>query len=299
MTEKKKPVVVGIGEILWDMLPGGRRAGGAPINFVYHAAAMGAEGYAISAVGNDPDGDEILRELNQNGIAHLIARVPRPTGKVLVELKNGIPSYTIVEDVAWDYIPCERRALEIVRRADAVCYGTLASRTPVSRRSVVRLLEQAPSSALKFFDVNLRGRYYDAGLIREFLNYADVFKINDDEILTVFPCRFRRGGLPHPAGRIRTALSDFYRRRKLQRHLLAAGPFIPAHAQSRSRRHRRRRRRLFRRFRLRNPDRQNDGTGPSRRRPRFRLRLYPPRRLARIHPGFERIEKWKKDLTYC
>ena len=155
MTEKKKPVVVGIGEILWDMLPGGRRAGGAPINFVYHAAAMGAEGYAISAVGNDPDGDEILRELNQNGIAHLIARVPRPTGKVLVELKNGIPSYTIVEDVAWDYIPCER------------------------------LLEQAPSSALKFFDVNLRGRYYDAGLIREFLNYADVFKINDDEILTV------------------------------------------------------------------------------------------------------------------
>ena len=185
MTEKKKPVVVGIGEILWDMLPGGRRAGGAPINFVYHAAAMGAEGYAISAVGNDPDGDEILRELNQNGIAHLIARVPRPTGKVLVELKNGIPSYTIVEDVAWDYIPCERRALEIVRRADAVCYGTLASRTPVSRRSVVRLLEQAPSSALKFFDVNLRGRYYDAGLIREFLNYADVFKINDDEILTV------------------------------------------------------------------------------------------------------------------
>ena len=69
MTEKKKPVVVGIGEILWDMLPGGRRAGGAPINFVYHAAAMGAEGYAISAVGNDPDGDEILRELNQNGIA--------------------------------------------------------------------------------------------------------------------------------------------------------------------------------------------------------------------------------------
>ena len=95
MTEKKKPVVVGIGEILWDMLPGGRRAGGAPINFVYHAAAMGAEGYAISAVGNDPDGDEILRELNQNGIAHLIARVPRPTGKVLVELKNGIPSYTL------------------------------------------------------------------------------------------------------------------------------------------------------------------------------------------------------------
>lgn len=103
----------------------------------------------------------------------------------MVELKNGIPSYTIVEDVAWDYIPCERRALEIVHRADAVCYGTLASRTPVSRRSVVRLLEQAPSSALKFFDVNLRGRYYDAGLIREFLNYADVFKINDDEILTV------------------------------------------------------------------------------------------------------------------
>ena len=82
MTEKKKPVVVGIGEILWDMLPGGRRAGGAPINFVYHAAAMGAEGYAISAVGNDPDGDEILRELNQNGIA---AQTPSVTERSLQE----------------------------------------------------------------------------------------------------------------------------------------------------------------------------------------------------------------------
>ena len=93
--ENKKPVIVGIGELLWDVLPTGKRAGGAPVNFVYHATQLGAEGYAISAVGNDLAGTEILQELDKNGIGHSIATVDYPTGTVLVELNKGIPTYNI------------------------------------------------------------------------------------------------------------------------------------------------------------------------------------------------------------
>lgn len=182
MNNNSKPVVVGIGEILWDMLPGGKRAGGAPINFVYHAAALGAEGYAVSAVGNDADGRAIVAELKQNKIDHVLALTPYPTGKVLVELKNGIPAYTIVENVAWDHIPYSDDASAVIRRADAVCFGTLASRNPESRDTLIRLLQEAPADALRFFDINLRGNYYSAELIRRYLGFADIFKLNDDEI---------------------------------------------------------------------------------------------------------------------
>lgn len=182
MNNNSKPVVVGIGEILWDMLPGGKRAGGAPINFVYHAAALGAEGYAVSAVGNDADGRAIVAELKQNKIDHVLALTPYPTGKVLVELKNGIPAYTIVENVAWDHIPYSDDASAVIRRADAVCFGTLASHSPESRDTLIRLLQEAPADALRFFDINLRGNYYSAELIRRYLGFADIFKLNDDEI---------------------------------------------------------------------------------------------------------------------
>ena len=182
MNNNSKPVVVGIGEILWDMLPGGKRAGGAPINFVYHAAALGAEGYAVSAIGNDADGRAIVAELKQNKIDHVLTLTPYPTGKVLVELKNGIPAYTIVENVAWDHIPYSDDASAIIRRADAVCFGTLASRSPESRDTLIRLLQEAPADALRFFDINLRGNYYSAELIRRYLGFANIFKLNDDEI---------------------------------------------------------------------------------------------------------------------
>ncbi len=182
MNNNSKPVVVGIGEILWDMLPGGKRAGGAPINFVYHAAALGAEGYAVSAIGNDADGRAIVAELKQNKIDHVLALTPYPTGKVLVELKNGIPAYTIVENVAWDHIPYSDDASAVIRRADAVCFGTLASRSPESRDTLIRLLQEAPADALRFFDINLRGNYYSAELIRRYLGFANIFKLNDDEI---------------------------------------------------------------------------------------------------------------------
>lgn len=185
MNLKKRPIVVGIGEILWDMLPTGKQAGGAPINFVYHAAALGAKGYAISAVGNDTDGDDILFELNKNKINHIISRTSYPTGKVLVELKNGIPSYNIVENVAWDYIPYSPEAEKIIRKADAVCFGTLASRNLHSRNTIIHLLNETQKNAIKFFDVNLRNNYYSPQIIDNFLHLANVFKINDDEITQI------------------------------------------------------------------------------------------------------------------
>ena len=180
--ENNKPVIVGIGELLWDVLPTGKRAGGAPVNFVYHATQLGAEGYAISAVGNDLAGTEILQELDKNGIGHCIATVDYPTGTVLVELNNGIPTYNIVEGVAWDHIPLTEEAINIVKKADAICFGTLAQRSSESRKTLNTLLSYVPESALRFFDINIRQKYYSEELIKELLQQANVFKLNDEEL---------------------------------------------------------------------------------------------------------------------
>jgi len=179
---EKKPIVVGIGELLWDIFPTEKKAGGAPINFVYHSSALGAEGYAISSVGNDDLGTEILKELDDNNIQHCIEVTSHPTGNVMVTLNNGIPSYTITEGVAWDYIPVIQQAIDIVKQADAICFGTLAQRSLVSRDSIASLLSYAPKDALLFFDINIRQHYYSKELIEEMLSKANVFKINDEEL---------------------------------------------------------------------------------------------------------------------
>lgn len=180
--ENKKPVVVGIGELLWDVFPTGKRAGGAPINFVYHATQLGANGYAISAVGNDPLGKEILQELEKKHIANYIESISYPTGTVKVELNNGIPSYTIIENVAWDHIPLTQKSIDLVKTADAVCYGTLSLRNPDSRKTITTLLSYAKKDSLRFYDINLRQHYYSKELIEELLKLANVFKINDEEL---------------------------------------------------------------------------------------------------------------------
>lgn len=180
--EKKKLKVVGIGELLWDMLPSGKQAGGAPINFVYHATQLGAEGYAISAIGKDELGDEIVTELTKNGIAHQLTRVEQSTGTVQVDLKDGIPTYTIIEEVAWDYIPMTDEALALVESADAICFGTLALRSAVSRKTILSLLDYARKDSLRFFDINIRQSYYSKELIDTLLKKANVFKINDEEL---------------------------------------------------------------------------------------------------------------------
>ena len=178
----KQPIVVGIGELLWDLLPSGKRAGGAPINFVYHTVQLGATGYAVSAVGKDALGAEITQELKNNHIHPVLSTVDYPTGTVPVVLKGGLPAYTIVEDVAWDHLPFNKKAVDILHQADAVCYGTLALRHPDTRTTIFRLLAEAPKTALFFFDINLRATYYSKELIEQLLQSATIFKLSDDEI---------------------------------------------------------------------------------------------------------------------
>ncbi len=180
---RKKPVIIGIGELLWDVLPTGKKAGGAPVNFAYHASRCGAESYAISAVGNDSLGDEILREIEGIGIGHLIERVGHSTGTVLVKLKDGIPDYTIIEGVAWDYIPLTEEMKQLAKRADAVCFGTLAQRSEMSRETIQALLSYVPEDAYRILDVNIRQHYYSKEIIESSLRKCNVFKINDDELL--------------------------------------------------------------------------------------------------------------------
>ena len=182
---RRKPIVVGVGELLWDMLPTGKKVGGALVNFVYHASQVGAEGYAISAVGNDDLGNEILQELDANSIQYMIEKVPYPTGTVQVSLQNGIPNYEIKERVAWDYLVPTSKAIDLAEEADVICFGTLGQRSPQSRNTIQTILSFASEEAYRIFDINLRQHYYTKELIEESLYLANVLKINDEELLVI------------------------------------------------------------------------------------------------------------------
>ena len=187
MAVSNSPLIIGIGELLWDMLPTGKVVGGAPVNFVYHATKLGARGVAVSAIGNDALGDELLNELDKNGIRHCLTRPDYPTGTVRVTLNNGVPSYDIVEDVAWDHIQLSEASVALMQKANAVTFGTLAMRNKDSRKTVEMLLSLVPADALKFFDINLRGKYYSKELILSLLSKANAFKINDEELAVLIP----------------------------------------------------------------------------------------------------------------
>lgn len=180
---KKEPIIIGIGELLWDLLPSGKKAGGAPINFVYHASRLGAESYAISAVGNDSLGAEIIEQIEKIGIGYYIEQLEYPTGTVLVELKDGIPNYNIIENVAWDNIPYTQEMEDLAKRADAICYGTLAQRSKLSRETIQKLLSLVPEDSYRILDVNIRQHYYSKEIIVDSLKKSNVFKINEDELL--------------------------------------------------------------------------------------------------------------------
>lgn len=177
-----KKVVIGVGEFLWDITPMGKKAGGAPVNFAYHASDDDVEGWAVSAVGHDELGEELLATAAGKGISLLVAKVDRPTGTVDVLLKDGQPDYRINEDVAWDYIPLTDGLLEKASSASAVTFGTLAQRSPVSRATTRALLKAAPDSAWKVYDINLRQNFWSKELIEDSLRLANAFKINNDEM---------------------------------------------------------------------------------------------------------------------
>ncbi|MBQ6044970.1 MAG: carbohydrate kinase [Bacteroidales bacterium] len=180
-----KKVIVGLGEILWDMLPSGKALGGAPANFAYHASRLGEEGWAVSAVGDDALGCEILDLVASKGLNSIISVTDKPTGTVQVSLDaRGVPTYNIMEDVAWDNIPFTTEMEALAGRADAVCFGSLVQRMN-SRETVLRFIKAMRPDALKVFDINLRQHYYSYEVLEESLQLSDILKINDEEIRTV------------------------------------------------------------------------------------------------------------------
>lgn len=182
MHTQQKPFIVGLGETVWDELPSGRQAGGAPVNLAYHAMKAGAEAWAVSAVGEDADGDALTARIQEEGIRTVFARVPFPTGRVEVTLQHAVPSYRIVENAAWDHIPLTEEAKSLVRRADAVCFGTLAFRGETSRRTLRALLAESRPQALRFLDVNLRASYFSKELLLSLLQCCNALKINIEEL---------------------------------------------------------------------------------------------------------------------
>ncbi len=181
-------IVVGMGEALWDVLPEGKKIGGAPANFAYHVSQFGLESCAVSAVGEDALGAEILDNFTQKGVRYLIETVPYPTGTVQVEIDQaGIPQYEIKENVAWDNIPYTVKLESLAGRTRAVCFGSLAQRNIVSRNTINRFLDAIPQddSRLVVFDVNLRQGFHNKEILCNSMKRCNILKINDEELVTV------------------------------------------------------------------------------------------------------------------
>lgn len=182
-----KDYIVGLGEILFDCLPEGKKLGGAPANFAYHVSQLGLNGIAVSAIGDDEDGEQILKELEPRNLEVHLEKVEQPTGTVQVTLSgNGIPQYDICLGVAYDNIPWTPAIEEIAKNARAVCFGSLAQRSAVSRATIQKFLDTMPTlGTLKVFDINLRQEWYSKEIIEESLKRCNVLKINDEEIVKV------------------------------------------------------------------------------------------------------------------
>lgn len=183
-----KNYIVGIGEVLWDCLPEGRKIGGAPANFAYHAGQFGFRSLAVSAIGDDRLGKEIKEKFDQRGLDYKLETVDFPTGTVQVTLDDkGIPCYEIMENVAWDNIPYSSELDDIAHNCKAVCFGSLAQRSEVSRGTINRFLDAMPESddAYRIFDINLRQHFYSKETIENSLSKCNVLKINDEELVVV------------------------------------------------------------------------------------------------------------------
>jgi len=186
MTKKKK-IVTGIGELLWDMLPQGKQIGGAPFNFAYHACHTGCEAHVVSALGDDDSGREILKSIaSLNLDDKYIQTNSHPTGRVDVKLnEQGHPDYTIIEDVAWDHIAWDNGLAGLAPVTDAVCFGSLAQRNSTSRKTILNFLEAVSGNCLKVFDINLRQNFYNPEILLESLKHANILKLNEDELPVV------------------------------------------------------------------------------------------------------------------
>ncbi len=212
--------IVGLGEILWDMLPSGKQLGGAPANFAYHAQELGdAKSVVVSCVGNDVLGKEVLSRLKLLSLSseHITVDKEHPTGTVRVEMDDeGNHSFTIEENVAWDYIPETPSLMELAEETDVVCFGSLAQRLPISRNTIQAFLKHIATRALCLFDINLRRPFYSKAIIKTSLSRADILKANDDELSIV-------ASLLSIEGSVETVLEELAKRFNLRLIALTKG----------------------------------------------------------------------------
>ncbi|MBD5279259.1 MAG: carbohydrate kinase [Bacteroides sp.] len=185
MSEK---IVIGMGEALWDVLPEGKKIGGAPANFAYHVSQFGLPSCVISAIGDDALGKEIEDNFTSKGLTHKLPKVPYATGTVQVELDdNGVPQYDIKENVAWDNIPFTEDIEALAKKTKAICFGSLAQRNVVSRETINKFLDAMPESDdnLVVFDINLRQGFYTKEILTNSMERCNVLKINDEELVII------------------------------------------------------------------------------------------------------------------
>ncbi|HVM94222.1 MAG TPA: carbohydrate kinase [Terriglobales bacterium] len=200
--------VVGIGEVLWDLLASGPKMGGAPANFAYHARSLGANGRAITRVGDDDLGRGILECFAELDLPTdtVQAGDTAPTGTARATLSaDGSAHFSIQENAAWDFLEVRPEAQEAARNADAVCFGSLAQRSAMSRATIQHLVAAVPAHALRVFDVNLRQQYYSRPVIEQSLRLANVLKLNDEELRVL-------GEILGIAGSVENQILDLARR---------------------------------------------------------------------------------------
>lgn len=177
--------IAGIGEILWDMFPDGRRLGGAPVNFAAHCHQMGCEAYPVSAVGPDRVGKRTRDRLAELKMSDdFIQESPDlPTGRVLVTIDGaGKPTYNILENTAWDDLIFTPALGELAESLDAACFGVLAQRSPKTRKAIGQFISAMPQEAIKICDVNLREPYFSKEIVEDSLEQASLLKLSDEEL---------------------------------------------------------------------------------------------------------------------
>lgn len=181
-------ITVGLGELLWDLLPQGKELGGAPANFAYMTSLLGDDGMVASRVGNDALGRAAARRLERLGLraSNVQLDSSHPTGTVKVEVDpTGQPSFDIAQNVAWDYFEWTPAWQSLAATADAVGFGSLAQRAKQSRETIRAFLKAMRPGAIRVFDVNLRQTYYSAAVLSESAKLADIMKVNSDELPVV------------------------------------------------------------------------------------------------------------------
>ena len=181
-----KNLIIGLGEVLWDCLPGGKKLGGAPANFAYHVGQLGFDAFAVSAVGNDPLGDEAIALYEHKKLQYIMPRVDFPTGTVDVLVdSHGVPSYNIKQGVAWDNIPLNDEIQRLAQECRAVCWGSLAQRNSISCNTINAFLKGTSKDCLKIFDINLRQNFYSIEILQKSMDCCDILKINDEELVII------------------------------------------------------------------------------------------------------------------